>query len=159
MARLISRKKQEDAAKLARLQEVFFERQHEYDVARFGETLSQTYAANYAAGLEIDKTLLTLASAGLGVLLAFLSSKSVDSPYYLGIFYMALWCFCVTIVAALVALHENRKSTFSAIKGVVHPRGRQYIADWLALIGFSLGAIATAVLAAIIAWNTFSKGV
>lgn len=76
---------------------------------------------SFNAGLETDRQLLTLSTAGLGLLLALVSNKgdaiSIDGLSFV-IFLLAAFAFVYTILVLIKVLDENKKHIVAISQGV-----------------------------------------
>ena len=146
------RQREQDALDLAKLVN---QREHEFQLANYAETISQTRAANFSAGLEIDKTLLTLASAGIGAQVTLAVADKDLSRLALTLFSISTYSFLACVFASIVALHQNRKITQGLLEGAPHSEICADIAESLAFLGFSIGAFCTVFSGVLIAFKNY----
>jgi len=65
-------------------------------------------SAWFDSALELDKNVLTLSAGGIGLLVALLTTKGVDSVFALVCYIVATVCFLVTTVIVLRIFKENQ---------------------------------------------------
>lgn len=123
------------------------------------ENFSQTLAASYANGLEVDKTLLTLASAGIGVLISFLGNKEYFSILYYILFCFALIQFSICLGSTIVLLHTNKNHLQAALNGEERSPMLADTVELISKLSFLGAAVTTVSLGLYVATVFLTKGI
>lgn len=119
------------------------------------------YEANLNAwiqsALELDRSLLTLSVAGLGLLVTLLTTHNGPNATWLIVVYMsAIACLFLCVVAVLWVFHQNRAVAVEAIKNADRAPGDAITSkasvvagrlDWVIRIFFAFGALLVAIIA------------
>jgi hypothetical protein len=121
----------------------------------------QFYAASvgawFTSRIEFDKSLLTLSSAGIGLLVTLLSSLGIHSVAALLAYEAALLAFIVCLGAVLWALRRNSTHLEQVNSGNDAPDPLLGALDTIAAVSFVVGAVITAVLGAAAATHSLLK--
>lgn len=93
--------------------------------------------------MEKDKALLTLSTAGLGVLVAFSDNVSSLNKISFSLYIAALICFIIAIISALNILSENADYCKSVINDIDIPDNEKWISilDTTLIWSFVVGLI------------------
>jgi hypothetical protein len=107
--------------------------------------------------MELDRSLLTLSVAGLGLLITLLTTHSGPNPKWLVIFYIiSIVCFALCTLAVLAVFHQNKAVILEVLnlqeadqEGPAQGPAQQIAGrlDWVVRITFLVGALSLAVVA------------
>ena len=130
------------------------------------EVTQQKQIAFYSAAMdawlttamEHDRSVLTLASGALGLLVTLLTTQGLSSAAELVLYVAAILCFGLTIITVLYVFRKNRRY----IEDIVHKtdRGnekRLSIADQLASLAFALGVVLAVLIGISAALDAYAK--
>lgn len=108
--------------------------------------------------MERDKTLVTLSSAAIGLLITILTTVGVGNVWMIVLFIIAICSFIVTIWSSLVIYQLNSKHLENALKGSSEVDTKLEKYDKLSIRAFVIGAIAAMLIGALSAYlNLISK--
>ncbi|MCW4456156.1 hypothetical protein OK348_15305 [Flavobacterium sp. MXW15] len=124
----------------------------------YGATLS----AWYASAMEHDKSLLTLSTAGIGLLVGFMSSRAAGGMLPFWLLVGGMIAFLLTILLVLRIYHVNKSYLERIIRSEDSPDeddggmddARLKRLDLAANVLFLIGASLSAVLGGVIAYST-----
>jgi hypothetical protein len=131
-----------------------------------GEVVQQKDIQHYSASvtawfdsaLEHDKSLLTLAAGGIGLLLTLLTTVGVSSCVALVLYALAIAAFLTTIVCVLFIFKRNKTHIEEVIHGARIGGDRVLtILDVVASISFGFGALLAAVIGVVSATSSFTN--
>jgi hypothetical protein len=109
---------------------------------------SSTVNAWYTTRFEKDKHLLSLSSAGIGLLVSLLTAVGTNTLYTAVIYGLALICFLISIVCILGVFSRNSAYLESIVSGNDNNDVILVILDKTAVISFVLGIIFTLLVGA-----------
>lgn len=126
-------------------------------VAYYGASVN----AWFQTSIELDKSLITISSALIGLLLTLSFTRGLPSVAALVLFFAALLCFICTISLILYALHGNRQHISDVLRGNNTSNGSVLtLCDRVGQLAFALGIALTMLLAISIAVESYlEKGV
>jgi hypothetical protein len=104
---------------------------------------SGTLNAWYTTRFEKDKHLLSLSSAGIGLLVTLLTAIGTDSKQTAIVYVLALICFLISIISVLSVFTRNSKYLESIVSGNGNKDVMLTILDKTAVLSFVLGIIFT----------------
>lgn len=116
---------------------------HQKDVEYYASSVN----AWFNTSLEHDKSILTLAAGGLGLLITLLTTVGLSSSEALILYVGAIISFLVALVSVLVVFRQNRTYIEQVLAGKV--TGNDPVlakADSIALWAFGVGVVFTAVI-------------
>ena len=139
------------------MQDSSSDREHNLIDSKKTEFYSQAVAAWFASRLEHDKSLLTLSTAGVGVLVTIMQS-AINSVSSLLLYIGAIIFFVICLVSVLVIFRVNT----SHIMDVVNNRAEGdskilVILDQAATYSFFLGMLFSAILGMSVAISTLHE--
>ncbi len=89
--------------------------------------------------MEKDKSILTLSSGAVAVLISLVSTVGVRDWREITLYISALFCFVITIIASLSVFQKNSSHLENVIKGETSPDPILSALDKIALFSFSVG--------------------
>jgi hypothetical protein len=121
------------------------------------EYYSSAVTAWFNTSLEHDKSILTLAAGGIGLLITLLTSVGLSTAEALVLYILAIICFVVALVAVLIVFRYNKAHIESILAGTqetVDPSLAKV--DTIAIGAFGLGVVLTAVIGISAAIHSFT---
>lgn len=112
----------------------------------------------YNTSLEHDKSILTLAAGGIGLLITLLTTVGLTSSESLVLYVGAITSFLVALVSVLVVFRHNRPYIEQVLLG--NENGNNPVlakADTIALWAFGVGVFFTAVIGIAAAFHSYSS--
>lgn len=118
---------------------------------------SESVHAWFQTSLELDKSIITLSSALIGLLLTLSFNRTLPSAAALILFGTALLSFFCSLALTLYALHGNRQHIVDVLSGKdTSSSGRLLkISDRSGQMAFAIGAILTTLLAISMTFETY----
>lgn len=116
---------------------------HQKDVEYYAASVN----AWFNTSLEHDKSILTLAAGGIGLLITLLTTIGLSSAEALVLYICAIVSFLVSLVSVLVVFRHNRTYIEHVLAG--KSSGNDPVlakADLIALSAFGLGVVFTAII-------------
>jgi hypothetical protein len=106
--------------------------------------------------MERDKTLVTLSSAAIGLLITVLTTIGVQNVYEIILFIIAVCAFLITIYSSLMIYQLNSKHLEDALRGSskTDPNLEKY--DSISIKAFILGAVFALLVGATSAYQKIS---
>ena len=127
------------------------------------ESYSAAQNAWYNTHIEYDKSILTLATAGLGFVIALLNTFGVSSTEGLVLNMLAILSFVVSMAAILIIFKKNgeylRKKLLPQEQSNECSSHDMFLSvlDTTAAISFALGVVFSATLAVSVALNSYNQ--
>jgi hypothetical protein len=122
------------------------------------EYYASSVNAWFNTSLEHDKSILTLAAGGIGLLITLLTTIGLSSAETLVLYICAIVSFLVALVSVLVVFRRNRTYIEQILTGKVLESDPVLAkADSIALLTFGLGVIFTAVIGIATAIHSYSS--
>ncbi|GAW97983.1 MULTISPECIES: hypothetical protein [Colwellia] len=118
--------------------------ENDKDLAFYSSTLNAWYTTRF----EKDKHLLSLSSAGIGLLVTLLTAIGTNSVYTAIIYGLALICFLISIISVLGVFSRNSTYLESVVSGNDNNDVILTILDKTAVLSFVLGIIFTLLVGA-----------
>ncbi|ANE55111.1 hypothetical protein [Methylomonas sp. DH-1] len=112
----------------------------------------------FNTSLEHDKSILTLAAGGIGLLITLLTTVGLSSAEALVLYVGAITSFLVALVSVLVVFRHNRTYIEQVLAGKV--AGNDPVlakADSIALWAFGVGVVFTAVIGIATAIHSYTS--
>lgn len=109
----------------------------------------------YNTALERDKSLLTLSTAGIGLLITLAKTQGISSAEALILHIVAILSFLICLICVLVIFKENKKHIEKVIKGI-DTDNTLGILDNTAIISFSIGVLFSVVISISSSINSYS---
>lgn len=107
--------------------------------------------------MEYDKTLITLSSMAIGLIVTLLTTTGINAMYEFIIFLFAFISFTITILTALIIFHLNSKIIEDSLKETSEKNYNIKKYDILIISSFTLGMILTMAFASSHAFHTYTK--
>ena len=122
----------------------------------------QYYASSVNAwfntSLEHDKSILTLAAGGIGLLITLLTTQGLASAEALVLYVGAITSFLVALISVLVVFRRNRTYIEHVLAGKASENDPVLAkADLIALYAFGVGVFFTAVIGIATAIQTYTS--
>jgi len=130
-----------------------FEREQRLQESKEAEFYSQSVAAWFSSRLEHDKSLLTLSTAGVGVLVTMVQS-AIDSISSLLLYIFAILSFVISLVSVLFIFKMNTTHIEGVINKIERENRLLLILDSVASFSFFLGMLLSAILGMAVAIST-----
>lgn len=127
---------------------------HQKEVEYYASSVN----AWFNTSLEHDKSVLTLAAGGIGLLLTLLTTVGLSSAESLILYIAAISSFLVALIAVLVVFRRNRTYIEQLLTG--EATGNDPVlsrADNVALWAFGLGVVFTAIIGIAAAVHSFTS--
>lgn len=127
---------------------------HQKEVEYYASSVN----AWFNTSLEHDKSVLTLAAGGIGLLLTLLTTVGLSSAESLILYIAAITSFLVALIAVLVVFRHNRTYIEQILTGKT--TGNDPVlskADTVALWAFGLGVVFTAIIGIAAAVHSFTS--
>jgi hypothetical protein len=121
------------------------------------EYYSAAVTAWFNTALEHDKSILTLAAGGIGLLITLLTAVGISTAEALLLYIFAICCFVVALVSVLIVFSSNKNHIESIL--TVGQKGTDPClakADGVAIWAFGLGVVLTATIAISAAIHSFT---
>jgi hypothetical protein len=118
------------------------------------ECYSQGVAAWYNSAMEKDKSLLTLSTAGLGVLLALMPT-GIGSMEALVLYLLAITGFLICIVSVLMIFSKNKKHLENVLHGITVNDWSLKFLDYIAVSAFIASVVFSTIIGVSLAVNTY----
>jgi hypothetical protein len=96
--------------------------------------------------IDKDKTLLTLSTGGIGILLTFITLRFINNTFQFVAFSVAVSCFLIAIIAVLLVFIRNAKYLEKMLKGTFESDPCLERLDIIAFTSFVAGVIFSIVL-------------
>lgn len=119
------------------------------------EFYSAGVAAWYSSSLEHDKSLLTLSSGGIALLITFVSG--LNSYWLITLYVLAILSFIACLVSVLLIFKGNKDHIAKLINGDDFRNPYLDRLDGIAMWGFGLGVIFAAIIGISNAFQQYSK--
>jgi hypothetical protein len=116
------------------------ERKEKEDLAHYAAMVT----AWFNTRLEHDKSLLTLSSAGIGLLIALVQKVEINFKFGVVVYAMALLSFVLCLITVLLIYRRNSRHLEDIVAGKTSSSRLLSIADGVALYSFMLGVICAA---------------
>ncbi len=127
---------------------------HQKDVEYYASSVN----AWFNTSLEHDKSILTLAAGGIGLLITLLTTVGLSSAEALVLYVGAITSFLVALVSVLVVFRCNRTYIEQALAGKVGANDPMLArADSIALWAFGVGVVFTAVIGIATAIHSYTS--
>jgi hypothetical protein len=129
----------------------------EIDHQKSVEYYAASVNAWFNTALEHDKSLLTLAAGGIGLLITLLTTVGITSAAFVLLYISAIASFLVTVIAVLVVFRRNRTYIEKLLTGgaVVNDPVLSK-ADATALWAFGLGVLFSTIIGIVSAINSYT---
>ena len=122
------------------------------------EYYSQIVNGWLTTSFELDRSLLTVATLGLGFHIAFMKDYGISSPQQLIFLIVSMLAFLICVICVLFAFKINRSYFEQIIDGTAQDSDPRLASiDIAASISFAVGLIFSVLLALGIAMNTYQK--
>lgn len=122
------------------------------------EYYASSVNAWFNTSLEHDKSILTLAAGGIGLLITLLTTIGLSSAEALVLYIGAIASFLVALVSVLIVFRHNRTYIEQVLAG--NASGNDPVlakADSIALLAFGLGVVFTAVIGIATAIHSYTS--
>lgn len=130
----------------------------EMDQQKEVEYYASSVNAWFNTSLEHDKSVLTLAAGGIGLLITLLTTVGLSSAEALVLYIAAIASFLVALVSVLVVFRRNRTYIEHVLAGTSDGNDPMLAkADSVALWAFGLGVTFTAVIGIATAINSYAS--
>lgn len=110
----------------------------------------------YNTALERDKSLLTLSTAGIGLLITLAKTQGISSAEALILHIIAMLSFLICLTCVLVIFKENKKHIEKVINGI-NTDNTLGILDNTAIITFSIGVLFSVIISISSAIHSYSE--
>lgn len=107
--------------------------------------------------MELDKTLITISAAGIGLLVTLLSTAGVSSYWHIAAYFVAFGLFITTILTCVKILRKNAKHIEQVLKGNDAEDKSLKALDRIADFCFSLALVFLMTIGVISAIDKLSK--
>lgn len=107
--------------------------------------------------MERDKTLVTLSSGAIGLLITILTTVGAENYWIIFLFIISICAFITTIWSSLVIYQLNSKHLEDALRGSSETSTELEKYDKLSIKAFVVGAIAAMLIGAISAYINLTK--
>ena len=119
---------------------------------------SQSVNAWYATSLEYDKSLLTVSSAAVALIIGFLTTKDMPSDLIKWLFIFTLVLFIAAIICIIFVFRRNKKYIYQVLTGDEGSDKILKSLDLAILIFFISGVVLSGVAGITVATQSFDKG-
>lgn len=127
---------------------------HQKDVEYYASSVN----AWFNTSLEHDKSILTLAAGGIGLLITLLTTFGLSSAEALVLYVGAITSFLVALISVLIVFRHNRTYIEQVLAGTAAGNDPSLAkADSIALWAFGVGVIFTAVIGISTAINSYTS--
>ncbi|MGL4603837.1 MAG: hypothetical protein ACRCU9_06810 [Iodobacter sp.] len=127
---------------------------HQKEVEYYASSVN----AWFNTSLEHDKSILTLAAGGIGLLITLLTTMGLSSAEALVLYVGAITSFLIALISVLVVFRHNRTYIERVLAG--NTTGNDPVlakADSIALWAFGIGVVFTAVIGIATAIHSLQK--
>lgn len=135
--------------------------QEEHELRHHYDKMTQFYSACvtawYSTSFELDKSILTLSAAGIGLLIGLVSSKGVSSIESLLMYLLALLFFTVSLLVVLLILKLNRNHISDIIQEKANESKNLANFDTIAVGSFALGVLFSVLLGIVFCVNSYEE--
>ena len=122
------------------------EKQEEERLKRV-EYYSATVNTWYNSTLEHDKSLLTLSTGGIGILITILTTVGISYIYQIIVYFISIFSFLICLITILRIFKENKTHIENIIKGSALPDDPKLKnLDNIAYYSFFIGIIFSAII-------------
>jgi len=111
----------------------------------------------FDSSLERDKSILTLSSGAIGVLFIIVDKYPLNTKLRLALFLGALLAFIISLVSVICVFQANQTIVKFQLDGKKEISKLATVADWLMVVGFSLGVILSSLLTVLYAVDLYLK--
>ncbi len=127
---------------------------HQKEVEYYASSVN----AWFNTSLEHDKSILTLAAGGIGLLITLLTTVGLSSAQALFLYVGAITSFLVALVSVLVVFRRNRTYIEQVLAGKTGGNDPMLArADSIALWAFGVGVVFTAVIGIVTAIHSYTS--
>lgn len=127
---------------------------HQKEVEYYASSVN----AWFNTSLEHDKSILTLAAGGIGLLITLLTTVGLSSAEALVLYVGAITSFLVALVSVLVVFRRNRTYIEQVLAGKAGANDSMLAkADSIALWAFGIGVVFTAVIGIATAIHSYTS--
>lgn len=116
-----------------------------------------TVAAWYTTKMEHDKSLLTLSTAAVGVLITVITKFAIATSMEMGVLAAALLAFIVCLVSVLAVYKRNCTHLVNVIRNDEPIDKWLTVLDWISLISFVSGIILASTLGILMAIDSLKE--
>lgn len=121
------------------------------------EYYSAAVTAWFNTALEHDKSILTLAAGGIGLLITLLTTVGLSTAEALVLYIFAIGCFVVALVSVLIVFRDNKIHIENILTGKeIGTDPCLAKVDGVAIWAFGLGVVLTAVIGISAAIHSFT---
>ncbi len=121
------------------------------------EYYSAAVTAWFNTALEHDKSILTLAAGGIGLLITLLTTVGLSTAEALVLYILAIGCFVVALVSVLIVFRDNKIHIENILTGKETGTDPCLAkVDGVAIWAFGLGVVLTAVIGVSAAIHSFT---
>lgn len=121
------------------------------------EYYSAAVTAWFNSALEHDKSILTLAAGGIGLLITLLTTVGISTAEALVLYILAIVCFVVALVSVLIVFRSNKDHIESILAGKETSTDPSLArVDVVAIWAFGLGVVLTSVIGISAAVHSFT---
>lgn len=121
------------------------------------EYYSAAVTAWFNTALEHDKSILTLAAGGIGLLITLLTTVGLSTAEALVLYIFAIGCFVVALVSVLIVFRDNKIHIENILTGKETGTDPCLAkVDGVAIWAFGLGVVLTAVIGISAAIHSFT---
>lgn len=129
----------------------------EIDDHKTVEFYSAAVTAWFNTALEHDKSILTLAAGGIGLLITLLTTVGLSTAEALVLYVFAICCFVIAIVSVLIVFRNNKPHIENILAGkLTGSDPRLAKVDAVAVWAFGLGVVLTAIIGISAAIHSFT---
>lgn len=121
------------------------------------EYYSQSVNAWYLTALERDKSILTIASGGIALLVSLMTTSGINSYLVFYFYIISIIFFLISIITIIMILNENKKDIENVINNTGENECDFINKDKLAFWTFILGIIFTMLIGIISAYESLKK--
>lgn len=127
---------------------------HQKEVEYYASSVN----AWFNTSLEHDKSILTLAAGGIGLLITLLTTVGLTSAEALVLYVAAIISFLVALISVLVVFRHNRKYIEQVLTGKAAENDPVLAkADLIALWAFGIGILFTAIIGIATAIHSYTS--
>ncbi len=146
--------KSEEETKLKKLQDVELST---INTKKNIEFHSQSVNAWYMSSLERDKSILTISSGGIGVMITLLTTTGINSYLTFSFFCLSIFFFLISILVIINVFGLNKKYITDVLSGDNVDDTKINFLDKIAIISFILGIIFTIIIGITVAVDKLNK--
>jgi hypothetical protein len=121
------------------------------------EYYSAAVTAWFNTALEHDKSILTLAAGGIGLLITLLTTVGLSTAEALVLYIFAIGCFVVALISVLIVFRNNKIHISNILNGKQTGEDPCLAkVDMVAIWAFGLGVVLTAIIGISAAVHSFT---